>query len=403
MRSGRWLARHPRTALALWYVLFAVMLEVLLRMLVPFLSKPRDQYLTPSRVPPGAMLNVLVHHDDIPNSVYLRNPSRFDSFQPVLNRINSFGIRGPEIRTKTLPRVLLIGDSFVEAAAVPFEATFGERLNRHFANRIEFLSHGVRGWSPTTEFSWIYHRGLRLDPDEVILFLCVNDFFRSHVSHLVDQTYRREAIWRHGVPIVYSLDEATPAAPSWRQRLKGIQLIRIPYYALVGLRLSISGPSQAPPPLVVEHQLFADSAQHWPQPVRQNVDSVIAVLLRLHDYLRTRHVGFTVSIMPLGLSWADEAVYVKRAREYNQRPDFVVSQAGLEAYVAGRMDAAGIPWLDPTPYFEATKRRSRLKLFNEADGHLNAAGHGVLADFLRHQLDSAPLHRHSRVVHERHG
>jgi len=192
--SGSWFNRNPKLTLTFIFIFFLVSLEASLQLLLPLFQNPKIKLVSPANLPTSYFLDELVHHASIPNSEFIRYPTPYDSFPPVRNQINSFGIRGPEIVEKKHPRVLFVGDSFLEADDVPFELVFGQRLNQYFEGSLEFLSHGIGGWSPTTEFSWIHHKGLKLDPDEVVIFLFINDFFRSEVDRMVDQTYRRQAV-----------------------------------------------------------------------------------------------------------------------------------------------------------------------------------------------------------------
>ena len=124
----------------------------------------------------------LTHHDILPNSKRVTKPNKHDTFEPVTSVYNSIGIRGPEIGPKNSPRVLFIGDSFIEADEVSFHKTFSELLNREFSEEIQFVAHGVSSWAPTTEFSWIHNKGIILKPDEICLFLVWNDFINAIVS-----------------------------------------------------------------------------------------------------------------------------------------------------------------------------------------------------------------------------
>ena len=93
-------------------------------------------------------------------------------------RINSLGLRGPEI---TLPkpagtrRVLLVGDSFVEAFEVPYEDTFYSRLEKKAqasgGNPVQFVSMGVMGYGTAQELLWLREHGRSLRPDIVLLVL----------------------------------------------------------------------------------------------------------------------------------------------------------------------------------------------------------------------------------------
>jgi lysophospholipase L1-like esterase len=52
-------------------------------------------------------------------------------------------------------------------------------------------------------------------------------------------------------------------------------------------------------------------------------------------------------------------------------------------------DAAGIPYLDPTPHLQASARRGE-RLYFEVDGHPNAAGYRLIADVVLDHLRSNP-------------
>jgi hypothetical protein len=67
-------------------------------------------------------------------------------------RINSHGLRDVEheyAKPAGVYRVLVLGDSFIEAMHVPLEATFGRRLESELAKtgrRVEVVSAGVSGY-----------------------------------------------------------------------------------------------------------------------------------------------------------------------------------------------------------------------------------------------------------------
>lgn len=64
-----------------------------------------------------------VHHDYIPNSTFLLKQWPGDLFEhePVRNVLNKDGMRGPIIGPKNKFRVLFVGDSFLQADAVPYK------------------------------------------------------------------------------------------------------------------------------------------------------------------------------------------------------------------------------------------------------------------------------------------
>jgi hypothetical protein len=94
-------------------------------------------------------------------------------------RTNSLGLRGPEIsasKPSDVFRVLVVGDSFVEAAQVAEDETFVHRLAASLegqvaGKRIEVLNAGIGGWGTGQEMLYLEQEGLKLQPDLVLLVL----------------------------------------------------------------------------------------------------------------------------------------------------------------------------------------------------------------------------------------
>ena len=172
------LRTHPRLVLLCLYLVFLLLVELVLRLVWS------DELI--SDAAPAIIANPQVHHDYRPGARFTTRPFPGDTFTPVENRINAFGIRGPEPQPKDHPRIFLLGDSFVQTDEVPYQQSFTHLLNLYFADHLEFVSHGMVSWSPTPEFSWLHHKGLSLTPDAVVLFLCLNDFYRRQVFQQTD-------------------------------------------------------------------------------------------------------------------------------------------------------------------------------------------------------------------------
>jgi len=107
-------------------------------------------------------------------------------------RTNSHGLRGDEIvepRPPEAGRILVSGDSFVEARQVPeprsmvalLDAALNEPLNRASTGRsrgqlCEVLNGGIAGWGTGEQYVYLRNEGLRLKPDLVVLvFYLGND------------------------------------------------------------------------------------------------------------------------------------------------------------------------------------------------------------------------------------
>ena len=78
---------HPRLVLLCLYLVFLLLVELVLRLVWS------DELI--SDAAPAIIANPQVHHDYQPGVRFTTRPFPGDTFTPVENRINAFGIRGP--------------------------------------------------------------------------------------------------------------------------------------------------------------------------------------------------------------------------------------------------------------------------------------------------------------------
>ncbi|NQT22093.1 MAG: hypothetical protein HQ579_01500, partial [Candidatus Omnitrophica bacterium] len=234
----------------------------------------------------------LVHHDYNPGVTFITQMDKNNELPPVINKINSFGIRGPEISKKKARRVLLLGDSFIQADEVDFKDTFSEKLNNHFDGKLEFIAHGIGSWSPTTEFSWLCHKGIELFPDEVNIFLCANDFYRENVYSMSDVSYQRQALYEGDVPIGYKVNIAEGQNSLFakiKKTLKKIHIIRWIHERLKLIIFKITyrifHKEQIVSDLADEVVLFSRDAALWPEDLQDSVDSTVEVIYNIKHFL----------------------------------------------------------------------------------------------------------------------
>lgn len=328
-----------------------------------------------------------------PNTTRTTYPGPRDSFKPVVTYTNSFGTRGPEPISNENPLILFVGDSFIEADEVAFEDTFSEKLNNEFSDRINFLSHGVSSWSPTTEFSWIFHKGMSFKPDEIYLFLCWNDFFPKETYTQGDEVYRSQAIWKNGVPFRYVYPDArqmheSPELFKLKQALSQIELVKLIYQGVLKVFYFVS------PPLTGHETIafFSEEAHRWPFNLKRNVDKTIDIVELLNEYLKNNNINLIVTLVPNPLIWKDEVMAVKMYDEswkayiadIGSEPSiFSQSQQGLDAYLQTHFLQKKIEWLDLTKSFNQAKKNKKQLLYYEEDGHWNKFGHEVIFNLLK--------------------
>lgn len=120
--------------------------------------------------------------------VYATNPrGYFDDDNGVMIKINSLGLRGPEIDRVKPPgvfRVLGLGDSFTFGVGLREEHTFLRRLEHSLnanpltpGQRYEVLNAGTQGYNTRDEVLYLEHRWLELDPDLILVNFFINDAY----------------------------------------------------------------------------------------------------------------------------------------------------------------------------------------------------------------------------------
>ncbi len=109
--------------------------------------------------------------------------SYFDARGCILYQTNHLGYRDEEFAVEPGPdelRVLAIGDSFTFGVGVRLEDCWVQCLERALAGRlrrtVQVVNGGfVAGHRPDQYADWLVERGLRLDPDVVLIGFCLND------------------------------------------------------------------------------------------------------------------------------------------------------------------------------------------------------------------------------------
>lgn len=118
----------------------------------------------------------------------LMHPGEEYNWQGIPVRINSRGLRGPEMDLEKPPgtyRILNLGDSVVFGWGVAYEDTYGcrlqELLNQRYGSEpvtYEIINAGVPGWNMANILAYLEAEGLDYQPDLVLLnFTLVNDVY----------------------------------------------------------------------------------------------------------------------------------------------------------------------------------------------------------------------------------
>lgn len=131
------------------------------------------------------------------------NPDYEDTYE----RTNTHGLRDRE-RSLQKPagvhRVILLGDSIVEGHGLPEDETISQQLELLFPDqRTEVLNFGVSSYCTRSEVELLEVKGLKLDPDVVVLVFVENDFLNWNIEHRKMESSLQRPRWAEQL-FVYS-------------------------------------------------------------------------------------------------------------------------------------------------------------------------------------------------------
>lgn len=262
--------------------------------------------------------------------------------------INSLGMRDIDHQAEKdqdIFRILILGDSFTEGYGVKQEDAYPSKL-RNILNdpKIEILNGGVASYSPVLEYLYLKEKGLKLNPDLVILALDMTDF-------LDEKAYFEKTVFdSQNKPIAvetFTPDHQTKYTQNLNPGQKNIKNPFLKYSHFIRLIFK-------PKPRVIDVKaLFKEDEKSW-QLTEIN-------LLLIKELLEEQNIKLLLLIYPY-----QEQLYND---EYLKPIDMITR-------VANNND---ISILNLTDMF---KKNDPQKLFIRYDVHFSIAGHNLVANEL---------------------
>jgi hypothetical protein len=291
-------------------------------------------------------------------------------------RINSLGIRGPEIgpRRPGVRRALVLGDSFTFGTGVEEDQAFPERIAAGLSRAgtpTEAINAGIGGYGVPDEVSWFEHYGMGLHPDLIVLGIFTG-------NDLQDAAPDRPRTFVIDGDILDEAELHRSAFFHWlfqHSQLFALLKYSIPQSIDRPLRRALHMPEPGAIRGLREEMALYDP-RNRPAAERGGAASEAAIR-RLIALTSADRPTIVALLLPSKLQ-ADDREWNRTLRELRLPPTAVDRTLPNEVF-SGVLARCGVPALDLTAGFSDEIRQGKV-LFFPQDQHFTAAGHQVAAD-----------------------
>jgi len=302
-------------------------------------------------------------------------------------RVNERGLLGPahpDAKPPGTRRILLLGDSYTESMQVPFEETWGDRLDEALGDGWSVINGGVAAYGIDNTLLALRREYSRYDVDAYfLLFFTGNDVSDNDWELYGPDRGGRPKPWftTDGAGTLELHGSPMPIASGPVGRLKHELRQRSHLYRFVKDRLG---------PVRVRRQYLEGSAHRIPRPwyvygtePREDFTRAWRTTAALVRAIRVEaeSAGVVLAAGILPTDWRvepdqlAEVLATYPAMADTSAWDFASPDRKAEALFA----AEGIPCVDLTPVLLEARRTSDVPLYSD---HLTPAGHRVVADRL---------------------
>jgi hypothetical protein len=329
-----------------------------------------------------------------------------DEFTQLM-QTNEVGQRGRSIPIEKPPgtfRILVLGDSFVEAYQVAererFLARLEEQLNLNSPIRFEVIDGGCGGWGTAQEYLYWQHEGRAYQPDLVLLAVFVGNDVGDNSLELQLGGRRELALKPYYVPQrdgSLELLMPNPPSPSVPERTAEILRQRSAAYNFlesgVLQKLELGDLWASWRTLDALEKPRYQGNEVYKTRLNDRWESAWDVTDRLINMLSTDvtstggHLG--VVIVPTRAQVNDQAWRGIAGGDGGRRAG--LDRAFPNTQLRAIADRAGAPLLDLVPSLRAADRAGSPPLYYESDQHWTAAGHAVAAQAIAQFVRSEGL------------
>lgn len=353
------------------------------------------QYRTkpPSKV---RQKDALVHHSFRPSTSDIARSPEWESNY----KINNLGMRDKDYSEKkpdNIFRILVIGDSYTEGQGVEAEETSPKLLEKALGDKmsgkkIEVLNAGTLSYSPVIEYLYLKHKGVKLQPDLVILNFDQGDIIDDH-------WYEPEVIKdEKDIPVGFRVakDATFSAKPENKNLVLSIKKFlheNSAFYLFVANSVKVKKIKLYPEigdNTVIPGNIGTDKLITTREPSTEGYDGLWNFTKRnlklINDLLKENNIKLLINDYPYGhqvnaTEWAEgRKAWAFEARLYSEDKNFKT--------LASFAQENGILYHSMVEDF---RKEQRHPLFFSKDGHWTKLGHEVAAKSIEKYLFETKL------------
>jgi lysophospholipase L1-like esterase len=275
-------------------------------------------------------------------------------------------------------RILLLGDSFMEALQVEFADAFPSLLERDLHSllgcEVEVINAGVSGWGTDDEVTYLTRKGKQFHPD-VVLFAAT---LHNDVSDNLEERYH---VADRGQLVAKPIHEL-PWYAFWGLETRSYlashsHLYQIAYQSWKSLGRSGAGAR------LTSHVI--ELMRNDPKPEVVRGWWVTQMLLEKANSV-AKSEGFSLAMFMIPTIYeVDDRAYSNLIATQRLNDTNFNREKPVET-LAAILKQAGIQAIDLLPEFRVWSRSTGRPLYLDGDGHFNAEGHRLAASIVSKQL-----------------
>lgn len=314
----------------------------------------------------------------VPNlSVYLTQ------FKQVI-RTNSHGMRDREHSIVKAPgtfRILILGDSFMEANQVAFEDSFASLLESELKGKlpgtIEIVNASVSGWGTDDELTYLMRYGFEFQPDLVLLGITLHNDIQDNLAQEFHSYMNGEL---HEKP-----RQDIPPVDYVILQIKEFLASHSHLYQII-LRVKNSSWVQYEGSRLSSHVAALLSKEESNEEVIRGWGMTRLLLRKMKVETEKRGIALIAFMIPLWVQVSEEQLSIFLAKHQLALTEIVLDKPQLRLKEIGSQE--NLQTIDLLEVFRAAEQKDPGKLYLLGDGHWTAAGQYLAAKFVSERLTS---------------